>query len=737
MPTFSKATPATAARSDPAMEESWLFSGTQIDLEGVRLALMRNRWFVVAICCAGLLLGLSVTLLTTPTYRAEASLQIDQQASRVLDAPDVEPVQAVQDADRFLQTQTEILRSRTLAIRVAETLGLFKDRAFLDAMRVKWKGSAPGQADAEVALRERVLATLREHLNVTLPDGSRIARVTFDSPDPALAAKIANAFADAMIASNLSRRFDTSGYARQFLREQLQQAKERLEESERSMVAYARSTGIIDTDAIKSANQQTNSTPSLIGASLVEANDALSQARARRIDAEQFWRNAQAAPVMNLPDVLSNPVVQTMMERRAELDASYAEQSQRRQSDHPDLIRLRGQIAALDQRLAGLAANIRDSIRNRFLTAELQERQMQAEVDRLKGATLTEQDRSIRYTILRREVRTNRELYDDLLQRFRQVSTAAGVSSNNIAIVDAASTPGRPVAPQLGVNLGLALLGSLIVALGFVYLRENLDDAVGSVEQTERKLGITGLGMVPRLEAGLVFREELERPHSPLSEAIHAIRSTVELSDSAGPPRTTFVTSCGKGEGKTSIAYALARDFAQTGRRVLLIDADMRRPSMHKLFGLENRNGLVDLLRREAEIADVVHPTPILNLAFIATGGSAANPAELLAMGTLPWLVGQFEEQYDLVLFDGPPVLGLADAPSIAAHVDATLFVVDSSKVNRRTIRAALRRLRLSRAALRGIILNRVEVQAFGYGYGYAYYNYSHDDAPRKRWWRR
>lgn len=736
MPTFSKATPVTAAGSDAVVEESWLFSGTQIDLQGVRLALMRNRWFVVAICCAGLLLGLSVTLLTTPTYRAEASLQIDQQASRVLDAPDVEPVQAVQDADRFLQTQTEILGSRTLAIRVAETLGLFKNRAFLDAMRVKWDDRAPGRGDADAALRERVLATLREHLNVTLPDGSRIARVTFDSPDPALAARIANAFADAMIASNLSRRFDTSGYARQFLREQLQQAKERLEESERSMVAYARSTGIIDTDAIKSANQQTNGTPSLVGASLVEANNALSQARARRIDAEEFWRNTQAAPLMSLPDVLSNPVVQTMMERRAELDASYAEQSQRRQSDHPDLIRLRGQIAALDQRLARLAGNIRDSIRNRFLTAELQERQMQAEVDRLKGATLTEQDRSIRYTILRREVRTNRELYDGLLQRFRQVSTAAGVSSNNIAIVDPASVPERPVAPQLGVNLGLALLGSLIVALGFVYLRENLDDAVGSVEQTERKLGVTGLGMVPRLKAGLVFREELEKPNSALTEAIHTIRSTVELSDSAGPPRTTFVTSCGKSEGKTSITYALARDFAQTGRRVLLVDADMRRPSMHKLFGLENRNGLVDLLRRDAEIADVVHSTTIPNLAFIATGGSAANPAELLALGTLPWLMGQFEERYDLVLLDGPPVLGLADAPSIAAHVDATLFVVDSSKANRRTIRAALRRLHLSRAVLRGIILNRVEVQAFGYGY--AYYNYSHDDAPRKRsWWRR
>lgn len=726
--------PATSRLpSERGSQESWLFASSQIDLEGLRAALVRNRWIVLSICAAGLLLGLAVTFLTVPTYRAESSLQIDQQASRVLDTPDIEPVQAVQDADRFLQTQTEILRSRALAIRVAETLGLFNGDGFLAVMRVKPQVGVAGPLGAREAHQEQVIAVLRDNLSITLPAGSRVARIEFDSPEPAMAARIANAFANTMISSNLNRRFDTSVYARQFLREQLEQAKERLEESERSMVGYARSSGIIDTDAIRETGTANNQAPSLVASSLIEANDTLSQARSRRIDAEQLWTTTRSAPLMSIPEVLSNPAVQKMMERRAELEGSYAEQAQRRQGDHPDLVRLRSEISALNQRIKQLAGDIRVSIQNRFRAAQLQELQMQGEVDRLRGATLNEQDRSIRYTILRREVRTNRELYDGLLQRFKEVSAAAGVSANNISIVDLASTPARPVAPNLLVNLGLSLLASFVAALGVIYLRENLDDVLRTIDETERKLGVTGLGMVPRLDPGALFSEEVQKRDSSLSEAFRTIRSAIELADDKGPPRTIFITSCGKGEGKTSTAFALASDFARIGRRVLLVDADMRRPSMHKLLALDNKVGLVDLLNREKGIEEVVRSTAIAGLDFISSGAAGPNPAELLASATLPWLIGQLEEIYDLVIVDGAPMLGLADAPSIAVHVEATLFVIDASQTRLKTIRSALRRLRLSRANLRGVILNRVNVRTLGYGYE-SYYRYD-EDAPRSRGW--
>lgn len=360
---------------------------------------------------------------------------------------------------------------------------------------------------------------------------------------------------------------------------------------------------------------------------------------------------------------------------------------------------------------------------------------MQGQVDHLKGATLGEQDRSIRYTILRREVGTNRELYDALLQRFKEVSATAGVSTNNISIVDVAPMPTRPISPNLVVNVALALLAGFCIALAFVYFRENLDDVVRTVEDAERKIGGTGLGMVPRLAPGVSFREELERPASGLAEAFHAIRSAIELSQAGGAPRTLFVTSCGKGDGKTSSAFAIARDFALTGRRVLLVDADMRRPTMHKKLSTDNEVGLIDLLSRRKDIAEVKQRTQIANLDFIASGTPVPNPADLLTTDALPWLIGRLEDGYDMVLIDGPPTLGLADAPSIAAHVEATLFVINASQTSSRAIRTALRRLRLNRVVPRGFILNRVDVRSLGYGYQ-DYYDY--DGAPKQRgWWRR
>lgn len=716
-----------------AQQESWLFSTSQIDLNMIRAILVRNRWTVLSICVAGMLLGIAITLLTVPVYRAESSIQIDQQVSQVLDTPDVQPVEAVQDVDRFLQTQVGVLESRTLAIRVAETLDLFSGNGFLNAMRVDPDTSTVEKLGAVEAHREQVIALLRKNLQIALPQESRIAKIAFDSPDPALSARVANAFAEIMIAANLSRRYDTSAYARRFLQEQLAEAKERLEASERAMVGYARQTGIIDTKLAAQPGQLGQADGgSLTTSSLLQSNDVLSAVKARRIDAQQLWESARTARLTSLPEVLSNPAVQTMMERRATLEANYADQSQRRQHDHPDLIRGRSEIAAVNARIGDLAQDIKTSIYNRYRAALLQEHEMQGAVDRLKGATINEQDRSIRYNILRREVNTNRELYDGLLQRFKQLSAAAGMSANNISIIDLSPIPVRPVSPNLLVNLGLAILASFVIALGFVYIRENFDDIVRSTEEAERKLGLPALGMVPTLEGGAVAFEELERPFSPYSEAFHAIRSTIELSHAGGVPRSIMISSSQKGEGKTSSAYAIARDFARLGgRRILLVDADLRRPSLHKVLGLTNEAGLVNLLARQQKLGQVTRPTTTPGLDFISSGPIAPNPAELLGSPMLPALIEEFAQSYDIVIIDGPPVLGLADAPSIAAHVEATLFIVDASNARRGMIKAALRRLRNSRANVLGVVLNRINVATLGYGYE-QYYDYSHESQAAK-----
>ena len=718
------------------IDDSWLFGRAQVDLDGIKSALLRNRWVILSIALAAVLTGTAATLLTVPGYRAQSSIQIDLQSTRILASPDIEPIQAVEDSDRFLQTQLEILRSRALAARVAATLGLFADPGFLNASHVEPDRAMAAKLGMRAAVRERVIGVLQDNLKVTLPDGSRVVRIAFDSPDPVLAAKIANAFADAMISSNLSRRFDASAYARSFLREQLEQARERLESSEQSMIGYARQSGIIDTAAARQAAE--GSAPqSLVAASLIQANDALAAARTRRIDAQEQWESVRRAPLMNLPDVLANPTVQSLMEKRAILEAQLADQDQRRRADHPDIVRVRSQIASFDLLVRQIGEDIRGSIASRYRTAALQEGQMQHDVDRLKSETLDEQDRGIRYNIFRREVQTNRELYDGLLQRFKEVSAAAGMSANNISIVDPAVVPMRPVSPNLISNVALSLLGGIILALGFVYVRENFDDLVRTVEDAERKLRLPALGMVPRLPGDAVFARELENRGSRLSEAFHSIRAAIELSRTGRPLRSLLVTSSQKGEGKTSITYALALELAQSGRRVLLIDADMRHPSMHRMLGVENGRGLMDVLEQSADHVDVVRPTTTAGLSFISAGVTGANPAALLASHRFPRLIRQVEDTYDLVLVDSPPVLGLADAPTMSAHVDGTLFVVNTTGARRGFISAALRRLRFAQPTLLGVVLSMVEFRTLGSEYAY-YYQYDADAAPAsRRWWNR
>ncbi|MGK2908448.1 MAG: GumC family protein [Sphingobium sp.] len=724
-PTLSPYIEPTAETSG---NEMWAFASSQIDLAMLRRIVHRNRWIILAICAAGLALGLTITLLITPTYRAQSSIQIEQQASRVLDAPDIQPAEAIQDADRFLQTQLEIMQSRSLATRVGEAMRLFSGDAFFKAMRVKPEEKPAGTLSLQEARREQTIALLQDNLKVSLTQNSRIVRITFDSPDPALAARIANAFADNMIGSNLSRKFDTSSYARRFLQEQLTETKERLENSERAMNVYARSSGIIDTSSGMPAQTGSSSGNSLTVSSLVQANDALVAATARRIDAEQLWNNARSSKLDSLPEVLSNPAVQMMQQQRATLEARLAEQQERRQADHPEIRRTNSEISAINRQIEGIAADARRSVLNRYQVAKQQEEQLEAVVSGLKNETLTEQDRRVRYNILRREVNTNRELYDGLLQRFKEVSAAAGMSNNNISIVDIARVPGKPVSPNLLVNLGLALLISFMAATGFIYAREQLDDVVRSPEEAERKLGLPAIGMVPALATSTTPHEALSQPTSAFSEAFHAVRSALELSQAGGAPASLLITSSQKSEGKSTIAHAIARDFARSGgRRVLLVDADLRRPSLHHILGMPNVPGLTSLLVRKCAVDQAVHTTSTPGLDFIGSGPTAPNPGELLGSPVLPELVAQFTTHYDLVIIDAPPVLGLADAPSIAAHMDATLFVVSANGSHRGVVKAAIRRLRLARARLLGVVLNRVDIPSLGYGYE-QYYTYGDQD---------
>ena len=411
-----------------------------------RLAL-KHRFLILAVFVSAVVIGVVITLLTTPIYTASATVQIDREAARVLNVDDASPRESMIQGEEFFQTQYGLLRSRSLAERVIEARGLDTSDAFLDTMGVALPDAEPGGAAERAAKRrELVLQTVQDNLGVTPVRGSRLVTVSFNSPSPQLAAEVANAFVENFIQSNLDRKFDSSSYARQFLEDLITQTKAKLEDSERQLVAYATRQQIIN---VNDGDNNLSASQSLASNNLVALNGALAQARAGRVGAEEKWRQASAAPVMSLPDVYQNPAIQRMMESRATLEAQYQQNLTRYRPEFPEMLQLKAQIDELDRQISTMAGGIRDSIRSQYVVAANQERSLQTQVNGLKADVLDLRDRTIQYNILQREVDTSRTLYDGLLQRYKEVGVTGGVTTNNISIVDRADAPTIPSSPRL------------------------------------------------------------------------------------------------------------------------------------------------------------------------------------------------------------------------------------------------------------------------------------------------
>ena len=700
-----------------------------LDLRAIWGVLYRNWKLIAGVLTLALAGGVASILLTSPSYRAKATIQVDQQTLKLLGTEDVEPTPSAQEADRFLQTQVDILKSRAIAGIVAKKLKLEGNPIFLRDAGV----SEIDRAD-RTKLREMVIDGVQESLSVSLPRNSRIITIGFDSHDPQLAARVANTISQTFIASNLERRFETSSYSRAFLQQQLAATKVRLEDSERALIDYARAAQLIDASEGIAGDEDQKAPQSLTTSNLVRLNSAYSDARATRVQAQQRWQEAQTTPLLSLPEVLQNDAIQELAQKRAEMVASYQQELQHHKEAYPTVQQAAASIKEMDRQIAALANQIRLSLRDNFIVAQRQEQALEQNVNALKGETLSEQDRGVRYNILKREVDTNRQLYDGLLQRYKEVSAQAGATDNNIAIVDRAVPPMEPVAPKASLNLGLAGLIGLLLAAAAVFAREKFDDAFRSPEDVEAKLHMPLLGVVPALKDKESLQTALASPKSSLSESYHALRTSLELSSAKGLPFTLLFTSTGQAEGKSTTAFALARNFAASGKRVLLIDADLRRPSMHRWMVVANQLGLSNMLARHKSFAEVVQSNQQYNLDFVPSGPLPPNPAELFAGDTLTQLFVDLRERYDLIVIDGPPVLGLADSPRLARATDATLFIVQANGTSRGNARAALKRLHDARVNLVGAVLTKFDAKKVGYGTDYAYgysYEYGSEKKPR------
>lgn len=700
----------------------------EIDLLAYWRILVKRRWLILGILAVVAAASLLLTLMATPIYRATAVMQVENEEQNVVQMGAV----AAQGADpQFLQTQYELLKSRTLAERVADDLGI--DAAALERLnRPGWldrikglirpapKPAAPADGASDAATLAAATRTVQNGLVIEPVRNSRLVKIHYDSAVPAFSARVANAIAEGFIASGLERRFGASSYAKTYLEDQLKTTKSRLEDSERQLVAFAQKENLVSSSEGQS----------LAGQNLSDLNSALATAQEQRIRAQSRWSQAQAARGAALPaDMLANSIIRTLQQQRAQLQGTYQQKLQVYKPDYPEMLQLQGQMDDLDKQISGELANIRASVKAEYAAAASQERLLQAQLDMLRTASLDVDGRSIEYNILRREVDTNRQLYDGLLQRYKEVGVAGDVRSNNISIVDRAQVPSWRFKPSLGLNLAVGVLAGLLLGALVAFVLEFLDDTLKTPEDIEQRLKLAVLGIIPRLRKQSPM-DAAEDPRSAFSESYRSVRTALQFATDHGVPHVLLVTSASPGEGKSTTALTLARNFAQMGKRVLLIEADLRNPSLHKTLDLPADIGLSNVLAGAMAVAAAVRDTGNERMKVILAGPLPPNPAELLSGSKLVSLLTVAAERYDQVIIDGPPVMGIADAPILANAVDGTMMVVHSGKTRITTAQAAIKRLQSARAQLVGSLLTQYDAKVAGYGYNYEGY-YAYGGAPQ------
>ena len=422
-------------------------------------------------------------------------------------------------------------------------------------------------------------------------------------------------------------------------------------------------------------------------------------------------------------DMIGNSNIRPLQQQKAQLQGTYQQKLQTFKPDYPEMQQLKGQIDELDRQIAQETSGVRASVRAEYSAAATQERMLMGQIASLRTQALDVDGRSIQYNILKREVDTNRQLYDGLLQRYKEVGVAGDVRANNISIIDRAEVPRWRFKPNLTLNLAIGLLLGGMLGVLVAFLLEFLDDTLKTPDDIEQKLRLAVLGIIPKLGPKQNLQEVAIDPRSAFSEAYRSVRTALQFSTDHGVPRTLLVTSAGPGEGKSTTALALARNFAQLGKRVLLIEADLRNPSLHRTLGLQGQGvGLSNLLAGAATLADsTLDAGDDGHLKVILAGPLPPNPAELLSGSKLVSALTIACERYDQIIIDGPPVLGLADAPILSNVVDGTLLVVNSSKTKIGAAQAALKRLLAARARVVGALLSKYDARTAGYGYGSGY----------------
>lgn len=782
-----------SAAPEPALEPEFLpafFDDevAKIDVWSYWRIVHKHLRLICLVAGATVLITLLRLLMTTPIYTAQTTVMILPKAPTGIDpAEALVEIEAAYDGSDYIKTQTQILQSRTLAAQVVRKLGLGRNPEFaggtpglfsvaglINNLRL-WAHDlitpqTPGGRAPRVGLlgvSPDLIEAYLSGLSVRPVKNTSMVEIAYSSPDPVLAARIANAHAEAYIARGIELHSQASHSAERFLNQKLIELKQQLETSEVALNDYRRKKNIIP--GLTSLDGK----DAVVVDRLADLSKDLTKAEVERIGLESQVEMIRKHEYAALPEVMDDKLVQEMQTQLNKLYAEDASLSSQFTAAYPPLAELRAKESALKVRVNDQIQNAVNQIQASYNQALEKERELKAEIQDERDNTMRLNDAAVQYAILQRDVDTNRQLYNAVLKRLKDVGVEAEAQTSNVSIVDKATAPRIPTSPRKLRDLMVSALLGLCGALGLAFLLDYLDNTLKDPEEAERYLRLPNIGIIPEfsrlnssaygpkgyaplanaltaaLDHGRTPKaltngngngngrtpaavRELVTDHgsySALGEAYRNLRTALLLSRAGAPPKVTLVTSALAGEGKTVTAVNTAAMLAQLGARVLLIDADLRRPRCHRVLAVENHLGLTEVLTGVRDLHDLIRPSGIENLFLLSSGSVPPNATELLGSSKMHQVLTELQQIYDYIVVDSPPVMPVSDALLLSTLADGVLLVTNASRTPKHQVRAARARLEYARAKIFGTVLNRIKIHHSDYHYYHqGYYAAENED---------
>jgi len=716
----------------------------EINLLDYWRVIIKRKWVIISFVGALVFFTAIFSFKATPKYKATATLMIEEEASKILSIED-EFGYRQRFADlRFFNTQLKLLKSKSLIERVARKMDLLTHPLFAKVTANNDDDNDKGKAIPRNPY-SKVSKILLDRLEVSPIRDTKLVEVSFTSPNPVFAADLVNTLADEFVEFYIEKRYQTTRQASEFLAQQIEDLKKRLAAKEEELQKYSQEKDLFF------LNEQESAAVS----KFADLNNAYTQAQIERVKAEANYRELSKLEIDTLPQFLNNKVLEDLRTEYIRLKNEYDEKSKIFKPEYPEMVKLRAKIESMRAQLEGEIKKAVKAAETDYRAALKKEESLRKLLEQQKADVAQMNSNAILYNSLKIEVENMRKLLNSLEEKQKQtlVSTRLGeLKTSNISIIDRAEPPLHPVSPKKKLNLILAFVIGLFGGVGLCFVLEYLDNTVKGPEDAEKLVGLPSLGIVPFLpkeglkklsRKGYYYRyhyqsgekdgsggvkanipevKEIElinfkHPNIPLSEDYRTIRTSILLSSAGGPPKSIVVTSSFPQEGKTATVVNLAISFAQLEQKVLLVDADMRKPRIHQIFGEKTSAGLSSYLTGKTDLDNCLYPTKIKNLDILPCGPIPPNPTELIDSEPMKNLVGELTKKYDMVLFDSPPILVVVDSIILSTLTEATILVILSGKTTDKALITAVEELKKAKTRLIGAVFNGVRVDKEDYYY--------------------